>query len=271
MTTSDASRGQVGRPAAEVYEELFVPALFEQWTGPMLSAVGVAPGDAVLDVACGTGVLARAAHQRVGPTGSVVGLDRNDGMLAVAGRYGDGEALTWRHGVAESLPFDDGSFDRVLCQFGLMFFDDGRRAVDEMARVLRPGGTVAVATWSAVDESPGYASLVELVRRIVGDVAADALLAPFTLGSDEALRTLIADAFPDVVVTRHEGTARFESIETWVHTDTRGWTLSDLIDETTYERLLHHALTVLAPFAGAGGKVRFATPALIANASSPAE
>ncbi len=210
MATTDAARGQVAAAAAEVYEEFFVPALFGQWAAPMLDAAGVAAGDAVLDVGCGTGVVARAAARRVGPTGEVVGLDRNDGMLAVAAR--SLEPVTWRQGVAERLPFDDGRFDRVLCQFAVMYFDDQRQGLREMARVLRPGGTVAIATWSAVEESPGYASMVDLLRRVVSDEAADALLAPFTLGTAKVVAELLADVFPDAAVTRHQGTARFESI-----------------------------------------------------------
>jgi ubiquinone/menaquinone biosynthesis C-methylase UbiE len=267
MTTTDAARGQVAAAAAEVYDEFFVPALFRQWAEPMLDAGGVAAGDSVLDVGCGTGVVARAAAHRVGPAGEVVGLDRNDGMLAVATRSPD--PVTWRQGVAESLPFDQGRFDRVLCQFALMFFDDPRQAVREMARVVRPGGTVAVATWSAVEESPGYASMVDLLRRVVSDEAADALLAPFALGTPEIVRDLLADVFADVVVTRHDGVARFDSIESWVHTDIRGWTLADLIDDATYQRLLAEALRVHAAYIDERERVRFAAPALIATATKP--
>jgi ubiquinone/menaquinone biosynthesis C-methylase UbiE len=267
MATTDAARGQVAAAAAEVYEEFFVPALFGQWAAPMLDAAGVAAGDAVLDVGCGTGVVARAAARRVGPTGEVVGLDRNDGMLAVAAR--SLEPVTWRQGVAERLPFDDGRFDRVLCQFSVMYFDDQRQGLREMARVLRPGGTVAIATWSAVEESPGYASMVDLLRRVVSDEAADALLAPFTLGTAKLVAELLADVFPDAAVTRHQGTARFESIRAWIHTDIRGWTLAELIDDPTYERLLTEALTVLAQYTDEVGRVRFAAPALIATAAKP--
>jgi ubiquinone/menaquinone biosynthesis C-methylase UbiE len=81
-----SQRGQVTRSAADVYDEFFVPALFAPWPGPVSDAAGLAPGQAVLDVACGTGVLAREAARRVQPGGSVIGLDRNDGMLAVARR-----------------------------------------------------------------------------------------------------------------------------------------------------------------------------------------
>jgi ubiquinone/menaquinone biosynthesis C-methylase UbiE len=97
----------------------------------------------VLDVACGTGVVAREAARRVGPAGAVAGLDRNEGMLAVARRMAPG--IAWRHGLAEALPFPDGAFDAVICQFGLMFFEDRGKALGEMWRALRPGGRLAVA------------------------------------------------------------------------------------------------------------------------------
>jgi ubiquinone/menaquinone biosynthesis C-methylase UbiE len=267
MTESNAARGQVVAPAAEIYEEFFVPALFQQWVELMLAAAGVTRGDAVLDVGCGTGAVARAAARRMGTTGDVVGLDRNDGMLAVAARAP--EPVTWQQGVAERLPFDNERFDRVLCQFAVMFFNDQRQALREMARVLHPGGTIAIATWSAVEESPGYASMVELLRRVVSDEAAEALLAPFALGTRQVVAQLLADAFPDAVVTRHEGTARFESIRAWVHTDIRGWTLAEMIDEPTYERLLNEALTVHSQYTDSAGRVSFAAPALIATAAKP--
>lgn len=267
MTGADAARGQVAARAAEVYEEFFVPALFAQWAEPMLDAGEVVHGDAVLDVGCGTGVVAKAASRRVGPRGQVIGIDRNDAMLSVAASAL--EPVTWRQGVAESLPFDDGCFDHVLSQFSIMFFDDHQQALREMARVLRPGGTVAIATWSAVEESPGYASMVDLLRRVVSDEAADALLAPFSLGTAEVVAELLADVFPQAAVTRYRGTARFESIDAWVHTDICGWTLADLVDDPTYERLLREALMVHDRYTDDHGRVTFAAPALIATATNP--
>jgi len=185
-------------------------------------------------------------------------------MLAVAGR--SPALITWDQGMAEQLPYPSGSFDRVLCQFGLMFFDDRERALAEMARVLAPGGRVAIATWCAVEESPGYATMVDLLRRIVDEPAAQALLAPFSLGTVAAVRALIAPVFPEVRVRRHAGTAAFASIEEWLHTDIRGWTLADRIDDATYARLLAAARDALDGYASEDG-VRFAAPALIASAT----
>lgn len=268
MTTSDAATtGQVNTAAAEVYEDFFVPALFGQWPERLLDAAGVRDGERVLDVGCGTGVLARTAARRTHARGAVTGLDANEGMLAVAGRAP--EAVTWRLGAAEALPFPDRSFDRVMSQFALMFFADPSAALTEMARVVRPGGTVTVATWAHVEESPGYAAMVDLLRRLFGDAEADALLAPFTLGTVDRVRALLGEAFPDVRVTRHEGTARFDSIDAWVHTDVRGWTLADMIDEPQYAELRVAANRDLGAFADRDGRVSFSAPALIAVAAAP--
>jgi SAM-dependent methyltransferase len=265
---TDASRGQVAASAAEVYEEIFVPALFGPWADRVLDAAAVGVGDRVLDVGCGTGVLARAAVRRVGAAGSVVGVDRNEGMLAVAARAS--ESVAWRQGTAEGLPVEDASFDRVVCQFALMFFDDRSQALREMSRAVCPGGTVALATWAALEESPGYAALAELLGRVVDAEAADAVAAPFCLGTVEQVAVVVREVFPDATVTRHEGTARFESIETWLHADIRGWTLAERIDDATYARLLDEARRALGRFTDDEGRVRFALPALIATSTTPA-
>ncbi len=183
------SSGQVIDSAAEVYERFFVPALFDQWPGCVLDAAGLSDGDDVLDVGCGTGILARAAARRLDGSGTVTGIDVNEGMLAVARRMA--ETVAWHSGRAERLPFADQSFDRVVSQFALMFFADRSAAVSEMARVARPGGTVVIATWATVDQSPGYAAMVELLDRLFGGETASALLAPFVLGTRDALAAVV--------------------------------------------------------------------------------
>jgi SAM-dependent methyltransferase len=263
---TDAQRGQVVQSAAEVYEEFFVPALFGQWPNHVLDAVGASEGDRILDVGCGTGVLARAAVQRVGRTGQVAGVDPNDGMLAVARRLGPDVA--WKTGVAERLPYPDASFDGVVSQFALMFFTDPHAALAEMARVLAAGRSVAIATWASLDTTPGYGAMVELLGELFGDQAADALRAPFLLGDPEQVRELVATAFPNPVVATRGGTARFESIEAWVHTDVRGWTLAGMINDDEYEELLREATRRLTRFTDADGRVAFPAPALITTAGT---
>ena len=258
-----ANTGQVTATAAETYEAFFVPALFGQWPDRVLDIAGLATGDEVLDVGCGTGIVARAAARRLDGSGSVTGMDINDGMLDVARRAP--ESVTWRHGPAEHLPFPDQTFDRVVSQFALMFFADQAAALAEMARVTRPGGTITIATWASIDQTPGYAAMIDLLQRLFGHDTAAALQAPFTLGTEDQLTVVLSDVLPDTTITRHEGVARFDSLEAWVHTDIRGWTLADMIDDRQYAELLAAAQTELAAFAEHDGRVRFPAPALIAT------
>lgn len=262
-----ATHGQVVQSAAQVYEDFFVPALFGQWPARVLDESGLSGGDDILDVGCGTGILARSAVGRAGEAGTVTGIDINDGMLTVARQVS--QAVTWRQGPAEHLPFPDNSFDRVVSQFALMFFADQKASLQEMVRVSRPGGTITVATWASIDQSPGYAAMIDLLERLFGSEAAAALRAPFTLGTEAELHCMIDSVLHDAAITLHDGMARFDSLEAWIHTDVRGWTLADMIDDDQYAQLLAEAERELAEFVDANGQVRFPAPALIATAPAP--
>ncbi len=208
--------------AATAYEEFFLPALFSQWPPHILEAAQVQTGQKILDVACGTGILARAALAQVSPGGSVAGLDLNPGMLAVATKLEP--QIAWRQGVAESLPYPDESFDVVVSQFGLMFFTDRLQAVREMRRVLTSQGRLAVAVWDSLDHTPGYAAEVALVERIAGERAANPLRAPFLFGDKEKLAALFKSAgVSDVSIVTHHGVARFPSIRSMLDADIKGW------------------------------------------------
>src|SRR5688572_12161452 len=165
---------------ATSYQDQVVPALMEEWAPRVADAADIRRGDRVLDVACGTGVLARAAASRAGSSGTVTGLDRNPGMLAVASRLSP--TLRWQQGTAEALPFPDQSFDAVISQFGLMFVPEPAVALREMMRVLAPGGRLAVAVWASLSDTPAYAAEVAVVERLAGSAAGAALRTPFVLG-----------------------------------------------------------------------------------------
>lgn len=263
---NESDRGQVAASAAEVYEKFFIPALFGQWPSIVLDEADVDQGHRVLDVACGTGVLARQALARVGATGRVAGLDPNPGMLAVA--RSQAPEIEWAQSVAEEIPFDSDAFERVVSQFGMMFFTDPTLALREMARVLAPGGRVSIAVWASLGDTPGYSAMVDLLDDLFGVEAADALRAPYVMGDPGELEDMVAQVFPDVTVEQHDGVARFASIDAWVHTDIRGWTLSEMIDDNQYETLLEEARRRLARFTDDTGGVEFSAPALIASARS---
>jgi ubiquinone/menaquinone biosynthesis C-methylase UbiE len=265
---NDSDKGQVTRNAAEVYEEFFIPALFQQWPSRVADAADVQPGQHVLDVACGTGILARTVVERVGPFGSVVGLDVNEGMLAVAKRKAP--QVEWRQGIAEDMPFDSGNFDAVVSQFGLMFLEDKGAAIAEMVRVLRPGGCLAIAVWDSLQNAPGYAEMANLLQRLFGREAADGLRAPFTLGDVQELHSLFGQAgLPDVTITTHPGTARFPSIQSWVYTEVKGWVLADKLDDAQFDLLLREAENALHPFVTDQGGVAFSAPAHIVTFTKP--
>lgn len=260
--------GQLTSGAAEVYDEFFVPALFGAWAPRVVEAAQLQPGMRVVDVACGTGVLAIEAAKAVSPDGAVVGVDLDPGMLAVARRK---EAnVEWQQAHAEALPFESDSFDAVVSQFGLMFFEDKEAAIGEMWRVLRPGGRLVLAVWDSLDNIPGYANLTSLLARLFGDAVAGLLNAPFSLGDPDTLRSLFwASGVPDTEVRRMFGEARFPSMRSWMHTDVRGWTLADKLDDEQYELLVSEAEVELRRFVMVDGSVRFDLPALVASPCRP--
>ena len=130
--------------------------------------------------------------------------------------------------------------------------------------MVRPGGRLAVAVWDSYANSPGYGALVGLLARLFGENVADELRQPFALGDRSELQRLFADAgLPNAAFRTQMGTARFPSVEAWMYTDIRGWTLADVLDDDAYQCLLDAATEVMQPFVGAGGEVAFPAPAHI--------
>ncbi len=244
--------------AAVAYEETLVPALFHRWAEVVADHAGLTPGQRVLDVACGTGILARAAASRVGSTGTVVGLDVNPGMLEVARQQAPW--IHWEEGRAESLPFAPASFDAVLSQFGLMFFQDRQRALADMRRVLAPGGSLAVAVLGSLDEIPAYAFLASVVHSLMGHDVADLLRAPFALGDPPMLEHLFTEAgIASPVVHTHSGTAEFPSVRDMVLADVRSWfPLAGVhLKEAIVDDLVTDAEMALERYVEPEGRVQF--------------
>jgi ubiquinone/menaquinone biosynthesis C-methylase UbiE len=148
-TTTEQLRGKTfERIAAQNYERYFVPLLGRPLAADLVDLADLRPGERVLDVGCGTGVVARLAAERVGPDGSVAGADPSPGMLEVAREAAQTAAIpiSWYETSAEAMPLPDAAFDVVFCQVALQFVADKPAALREMRRVLAPGGRVYVST-----------------------------------------------------------------------------------------------------------------------------
>jgi SAM-dependent methyltransferase len=263
---AEPERWQVSTDAAEVYESCFVPAIFGAWASPVADAAGIRRGDKVLDVGCGTGVLAREALRRVGQEGQVAGLDLNEGMLAAAAR--SEPKIAWRRGDAASLPFEDVSFDVVVSQFALMYFPDRVASLREMWRTLAPGGRLAVAVWAPIDHARGYQILVEIAVRQCGPEAADVLAAPFVLGNEAELATLVADSgISGANVILHEGSIRFPSVQEFIRIEVKGSPLADMLSDDVMRALAAEAEHALEEFVVPSGEIVMPMDAHIVTAS----
>ena len=213
--SSDAEKWQLEGTAPELYERYLVPAVTLPWAQDLVERAGIAHGDHVLDVACGTGVVARVAAERVGGSGRVVGLDVNSGMLEVA--RAAAPALEWVVSSASALPFDDGEFGVVVCQLGLQFFDDRVAALREMHRVLAENGRAAASVFTSIERNPAALALSDALDRHAGDAASLAKRSEHSLADKEELHDLCAAAgFKSVRIETVRLTIRFQSVDEWV-------------------------------------------------------
>jgi ubiquinone/menaquinone biosynthesis C-methylase UbiE len=218
ITTSAAYK------AAEAYEQLYVANIFRYWTPIFIESVSPQPGEQVLDVACGTGVVARSIVPMLKPGGKVVGLDINPAMLEIACKQFSNHCaeIDWREGQAEKLPLPAGTFDLVVCQQGLQFFKDRPAAAREMHRVLRENGRVGIEVWQSLDNNPFYAEFYPALASVF-DVPVTGLAAPMSFGDPLALETLLQEAgFRQVHVARVSQEVRFEHPERFIELSVRG-------------------------------------------------
>lgn len=256
---------------ARSYQELLVPAMFEDCANRVLDAAEPDLGDRILDVACGTGVLARAVADRVGPQGKVVGLDMNPGMLTVAEDLAP--ELDWRQGTAEELPFGNQSFDVVACQLSLMFFEDKRSAIQEMRRVLKSGGRLVVTVFDSVDQIPAYERLIDIYDAVSDEDVAEFLRAPFSLSAPDDLRTLFSEGgFTSPHVSTQELDASFPDVQTLVHADVKGWfPLAGIeLADGQMEDVIRRARSALEKYIEDEGRVTFGMPAhFVTNFGGP--
>jgi len=211
---------QVAGSAPEVYERELVPAVFGPWAPILIDLAQPKLGERVVDIACGTGIVARMAAVRVGSTGIVAGIDLNPGMLTVArsmSTSNEAASIQWHEASADMLPLRDSSFDIAYCQLGLQFFTDRPASLREMRRVLASSGRLAVMVWCGIQESPGFAAFADILERNIGSTAATIMRAPFGLADSAELNRLVSTAgFQNIKLQRRVGAVEFSSVERFV-------------------------------------------------------
>jgi ubiquinone/menaquinone biosynthesis C-methylase UbiE len=213
----DNGHWQLEGSAAELYQRYLVPGITSKWAEDLVHRASLRPDEEVLDVACGTGVVARLAAKAVA-SGQVTGLDLNTRMLAV-GRdvQSEGPAVSWVEGSALDLPFASARFDAVLCQLGLQFFPDQLKALREMRRVVRRAGRVALSVYSAIERTPGANAFVCALDEVLGPQASQVKRGEHSFASPEQLENLLLDAeFGSVEVQTVVQTIVFPSVLDYV-------------------------------------------------------
>jgi ubiquinone/menaquinone biosynthesis C-methylase UbiE len=241
----------------EMYERWLVRPLFRPWAEITLERIGLSAGDRVLDIACGTGIVARVAKERLVDTGSVVGVDTNPDMLAVARAVGPG--IDWRPGNAMALPLQEGEqFNVVACQQGLQFFSDKPAAAAQMRAALAIGGRLAVSTWRPEDEIPFIRELRHVAEQHVGTVVDQR----HNFGDAAALETLFGNAgFQDIQSAVISRTIRFEDGTPFLQMNTMalvgmsatGKTLGNDERNRMVEAIIDASATVLGRYADGSG------------------
>lgn len=258
----------LGGAAAELYARVMVPAVFEPWAAELVARAGLRPGERVLDLACGTGVVARLAAARVGPAGTVAGLDVSRPMLEQA-RAGDpGGRVDWREGSALELPWPAGAFQVVLCQQGLQYFPDRLAALREARRVLVAGGRLALAALCA---SEGHAALAEVARERLGPEAAALVLEPVAFSDGPAIAALVERAgFRRVELARVARAARFDSAAPYVGfvMASRLMPATAALTQEARRELGETFCRALGPFGQPGGALSFVMESHLLTAAS---
>lgn len=268
---------QLDGSAAELYERYLVPAITSLWAADLIARAQLKSGDAVLDVACGTGVVTRLAARNLG-AGRLVGLDLNPCMLAVARDVANTESpIEWIEGSALGLPFPDASFDIVLCQLGLQFFPDRFQALREMRRVLIASGRLALSVYSAIERTPAAFAFAQALDAHLGPGASNTKRAEHIFSEAEELRAMISGAgFDQVEIHTVNQQVTFPSVFNYVRFQLTATPMAVLLSERSeFDReavisaVASEAQSVLLDsYVLADGRLRFPQEGYVATAVS---
>jgi SAM-dependent methyltransferase len=180
--------------AAEIYESQKVPSVFGPLASATFDAVSLPENGHALDVACGTGIIAKLLAKHLPGKGRIVGTDLNPAMIALAQKTmpASQHSIDWFVCDVGELPFEDGEFDIAFCQQGLQFFPDKPRALAEIARVLAPNGRLVLTCWRAI--SPLFQEVSNSLNKRVSEKSAKQALHPFSFRDGEVIASLLRGA-----------------------------------------------------------------------------
>ena len=200
------------------YDTHIVDVFLQDYSRRLVEVAAIKPGDRVLDVACGTGVVTRLLAHKIGSAGQIVGFDLNAGMLARARASREtGAAIEWRVGSATDMPFADATFDCVICQHGLQFIPNKAAAVSEMHRVLADRGRTVISVWRSIEHCPWQAAIADAVERNVGSEQAAQIRSAFSFGdADQLQQVIVAAGFRGVEIRIERETIRHASMAEYV-------------------------------------------------------
>lgn len=258
--------------AAENYQRHFVPAIGEPVSAVLLETAELRPGERVLDVACGTGVVTRHAAEQVGPTGTVTGIDVAPDMIDVARATPSPATPTieWHVGDAMSLPFPDGTYDVVLCQMGLMFMEDRAAAITEMRRVLASGGRVVVGTPGEIQ--PPFVALEQAIVEHINPDLGGFVRAVFSLHDPDTVAELLRGAgLEDVTATVTRARLRLPTPEEFLWQYINVTPLAPLVAQAPQEAqhaMEQQAVTAWQPYV-VDGRVDVDQPMVAASGRKP--
>jgi ubiquinone/menaquinone biosynthesis C-methylase UbiE len=266
---------QLDGSAAELYQRYLVPAITSKWAEDLLGRALPRAGEAVLDVACGTGVVARLAAEGMGH-GQVTGLDLNAGMLAVARDVPTaGAPINWVEGSALDLPFPSENFDVVVCQLGLQFFPDQSQALREIRRVLKRRGRAALSVYSPIERTPGAYAFVLAMDEALGAGASEIKRGEHSFADPAALRSLLTESgFSSIDVQTVVQTITFPSVLDYVRFQLLATPMAALLNDrtdddrqATISSIASKTTTYSTPAMLDGGRFSFPQEAYVAVAS----
>ena len=248
---SGRSGYNISADAAKARERYSVPYFMEPWAPGLVALAALQPGERVLDLACGSGVVTRVAAQQVGPSGTVTGLDINPPMLDLARALPPpaGAPVTWIEASAEATGLPDASIDVILCQQGFQFFLDKAAALREMHRVLVPGGRLLFSIW--ISAGPFQIAIADALERHIGGEAAKKFRSHRIVPDADTLHRMLVDAsFRDVAVRPRAMTVRVPPMESFLLAHLSGTSIAAAVaavSDGTRAALVAHVRTALEP------------------------